>query len=313
MGNRTRALIAAATIAAALSVPVAAWAQDGTDTDVRLGDDTLVVLNGRVLLPPGESVDGVVLFNGSARIEGTVFGDVVVFNGDTLIAGDIRGNVTVFNGTVDVAPTASITGDLVTGSAPNIDPAADILGETTRIDLEGTQIGLTIVSRIVWWIAASASVFLLGLLMLLLVPRAIDRLPLEFRQRTGATFAWGALLFVGLPALAIVALITLVGIPFGIGLGLALFAISGVGYTVATHIAGRLLVKEPKSRFLAFLVGFLIVRLVALVPILGGIAWVVLTVVGLGAIASAARRTERGGGDPLAQTIPVPPPPAPTG
>ena len=50
-------------------VPGAASAQDD-DVDVQLGDDTQVVLNGRVLVSDTETVDGVVLFNGTASIEG---------------------------------------------------------------------------------------------------------------------------------------------------------------------------------------------------------------------------------------------------
>jgi hypothetical protein len=52
---------------------------------------------------------------------------------------------------------------------------------------------------------------------------------------------------------------------------------------------GRLVVKEPTSRYLAFLAGWGALRVIALVPFLGGIAWLVGTVLGLGTLWVAAR------------------------
>ena len=291
-------------------VPGAASAQDD-DVDVQLGDDTQVVLNGRVLVSDTETVDGVVLFNGTASIEGTVEGDVVVFNGDTTITGRVDGNVVVFSGDVEAAAGSTITGDLITATAPRVDPAADVQGETRRFDFEGAWSGVTLVSKLAWWLAASISILLLGLLMLWLIPTALERLPGEFRRGTGGVVAWGAVGFFGLPILAGLAFVTLVGIPFGLGLSLALFGIYAVGYTVATFVIGRMIIKEPRSRFGAFLIGWVIVRLVALVPILAGIAWFVLALLGLGVIAAAARRRERGSRESVTQEISVPPPPPP--
>jgi hypothetical protein len=53
--------------------------------------------------------------------------------------------------------------------------------------------------------------------------------------------------------------------------------------------ARRLVVKEPTSRYLAFLAGWGALRVIALVPFLGGIAWLVGTVLGLGTLWVAAR------------------------
>jgi hypothetical protein len=152
---------------------------------------------------------------------------------------------------------------------------------------------------------------LLGILMLLLIPRALERLPAEFREGAGGTIAWGAVAFFGLPVLAGVAFVTLVGIPFGLGLTFALFGIYAVGYTAATFVVGRLVVKQPRSPFLAFLVGWVIVRLVALIPFLAGAAWFLLALAGLGVIVAAARRRERQ--EPMlpAAATGVPPPPPP--
>jgi hypothetical protein len=64
-------------------------------------------------------------------------------------------------------------------------------------------------------------------------------------------------------------------------------------------------VKQPTSRFLAFLLGWGIVRVIGLVPILGGLVWTLVTIVGLGVLWVASRRGR------AEEMIPPAPPPAP--
>ena len=98
----------------------------------------------------------------------------------------------------------------------------------------------------------------------------------------------------GLPILAVIAIVTLVGIPLGVGLLLALTPIYAVGYVTGAWLLGRLLLKRPTtSRYVAFLAGWGILRVVALIPILGGLGWLVATVFGLGALIVAAWRARR--------------------
>jgi hypothetical protein len=59
------------------------------------------------------------------------------------------------------------------------------------------------------------------------------------RTRIGPSIGWGLLAFFGLPILAIVALVTIVGIPLGIGVLTALALIYTLGYTATAWIIGR--------------------------------------------------------------------------
>ena len=56
--------------------------------------------------------------------------------------------------------------------------------------------------------------------------------------RLNATVPWGLLVFFGLPILAIGALVTLVGIPLGLGLLAALGLLYALGGTVAPAVIG---------------------------------------------------------------------------
>ncbi len=66
-----------------------------------------------------------------------------------------------------------------------------------------------------------------------------------------------------------------------------------LGYVVAALALGRAMVKEPRSAYLAFLAGFAVLRLVGLVPALGGVVTFLATAFGLGALTIAAGRAAR--------------------
>ena len=95
----------------------------------------------------------------------------------------------------------------------------------------------------------------------------------------------------------------------------ALSLIYTVAYTVGAYALGRILVKPPRHRFLAFLAGFAILRVAALIPVLGGLLFVLTAGWGMGAAIVAAYRAGRGrteGPPALAGTMPPPTPPMPS-
>jgi hypothetical protein len=81
-----------------------------------------------------------------------------------------------------------------------------------------------------------------------------------------------------------------VGIPLGLGLLAALGLIYALGYGASAWILGRSLLRPPTAWAVAFLVGWAILRVVALVPILGGLVWFAAAVFGLGVLVVAIWR-----------------------
>jgi hypothetical protein len=283
-----------------LAVPASA-----KDRDMGIDDDDQIVLSGRLLVGSDETVDSAVIFNGSALIEGTVRESVFVLNGDAEISGTVREDVVVVNGDLVVRDGARIDGDLVTQGAPVVEEGATVKGDrqsvTTRFDFEGWGLA----GRFAWWIGYSVSVLILGLLLLAFAPRLADAVRSVVRPRTGASIGWGLGLFFLIPIAAVLLLITVVGIPLGFFVLLALAFIYTLGYTVASIGVGSFLVNESQSRFLLFLAGWLILRVLALIPFVGGLVWLVASVWGLGLLAVAIRSEHA----PVAITASVPPPP----
>jgi len=285
-------ILAVSTLGAALFVLLIspAAAQSG---DTNLDVDDQVVLNGRLMVPEDQSVGSAVIFNGPATIDGTVRESVVVFNGRTQISGTVNGDVVVFNGAISLASSAVVDGDLVTQSTPQIAQGATVGGSqqsiATRFDFE--NIGLA--SRFAWWIGYSVSTLVLGLLLLVLLPNLDARIRAAWQTSTGQSVVFGVAVFFLLPIAAGILLVTVVGIPLGLFLLLGLALVYTVGYVAGAQVLGRLLVRPPTSRFVAFLAGWGILRVVGLVPFLGGLVWLVAAVVGLGVLAVASRRAEQ--------------------
>jgi cytoskeletal protein CcmA (bactofilin family) len=299
-------LAAAAAVLTSLVLAPPAAAQDGA-TD--RGDDEQVVLTGGLVVPEGETVGTVVVFNGPVVIEGTVTDAVVVFNGRTEISGTVEEDVVVFNGRVFIRSGAEVGGNVASRETPEIEEGATVRGNVESIANRVDWENLGFAGRVAWWIGYTVSTLILGLLLLLFAPRLDVAIADVVRSRMGAAFGLGAAAFFLVPIVAVILLVTIVGIPLGLFVLLALALLYTVGYVAGAHALGRLLVKMPRSRFLAFLAGLGILRLLALVPFLGGLVWLVASIFGLGALVVAARRS------PVAviETPAVPPPPAMVG
>src|SRR3954467_11916388 len=272
----------------------------GANSSDELTDRDQIVMNGRLIVAEGDTVDTAVLFHGSATIDGTVTKSVVVLDGPTEISGHVQQDVFVFNGPVTVRSGARIDGDLVTSETPNVESGATVSGQQQRVRarfdagagggagrLAG---GVGVASRFAWWLGYSISTLVLGLLLLLFAPRADAAIVRAVRERTGASIGFGALVFVLLPIVAVVMLVIVVALPLGLFMLLALALLYTVGYVAGAHVIGRLLVKAPTSRFLAFLAGWAILRAIGLIPVLGGLVWVLAAIFGLGVLWVASRR-----------------------
>jgi hypothetical protein len=302
-----RVVILVALVTLATVSIIAGEASAAASDESGLDRDDQIVLNGRLVVPTDESVSSAVILNGPARIDGTVDETLFVLNGRADIAGLVGEDVVVINGAVVVRSSAHVGGDIVSRSTPTIEEGATVDGElrsvATRFDAE--QFGFT--SRLLWWIGYSASTLFLGLLLLLLFP-ALDVASVRvWRERTGEAVGFGAAAFFLLPVVAVIFLVTIVGIPLGLFLLLGLALVYTVGYVAGALVLGRLLVRPPTTRFLAFVLGWAILRLVGLVPVLGGFVWLIASLIGLGILAVAARRTGRVAAPPP----PLPPAPAP--
>jgi hypothetical protein len=304
-----RAVRYALPVAAAFGLSVLAagpaLAQDGTQTP-----HDQIVLTGRLVVAADETVDAAVILDGPAVVDGTVRETLVVLNGDAEVSGTVEEDVVVLNGDVVIRSSAEIGGDLVTQSTPTVEEGATIRGDRssamTRFDFD---FATGFAGRVAWWVVYSVSVLILGLLLLAFAPRLFPAVRDAATAGVGSSIGWGAGLFFLLPIGSVLLLVTVVGIPLGVFTLLALAFIYTLGYVVATIGLGSRLTNALRSRYAAFFLGWVVLRLLALIPFVGGWLWFLGSVWGLGLLAVAIRR----GHTEVSSTPPPMPPPVPVG
>lgn len=257
------------------------------ETDAR---EAFVVLSGRADVPADQEVGDLVVFHGSSTVDGTVDGSLTAFDAPVTISGRVNGDVVVFNGRVELRSGANVTGDVVSQNAPVVASDATIGGATRRLQSNPRWDQFGWAGRFAFWLAVSVSTLVVGLVLLWLVGRGSARILEAGRTRIGPSIGWGLLIFFGLPILGILALVTVVGIPLGLGLLAALGLIYALGYGASAWILGRSILRTSTAWVVAFLLGWAILRVLALIPVVGGLVWFAAAVFGLGTLLVATWR-----------------------
>jgi hypothetical protein len=253
--------------------------------------DAQVVITGDVEVERGQTVGDVVIAEGSVDVAGRVDGDLVIFSGPADITGRVDGDVTIFDGVATVARGGVVDGDINYGDdKPVIAPGGEVTGDVNEEDWsDGSFAPLAVIGHIALWIAFSISTLALGFLMIWLTPRVFTSAERVARESFWLALSIGFGIFVVIPIVAVVAVGTLVGLPLGVAILLALAPIAAVAYVTAAAVLGRL-VAGGAGAFVSFLAGWGILRAAALIPVLGMLVGFVATVAGMGLLGMALWR-----------------------
>jgi len=300
------AFIALASVAAA--IPAGAVP---TGTQPRNRDDTQVVVTGRVVVAPNERVGDVVIVNGDALVNGRVDGSVFALNGDVLVRGSVKNDATAFNGRVTVAGGARVGGDVTSRDSVRISAGATVGGDVKSVGRRFALGQVGVVAVVLLWLAVGLSTFVFGVLLLLIAPRAADAFADAGRTAVGASIGLGIAAAIGIPIVGLILLATVVGLPLGAVILLTLGFLYMLGYVASAYFLGRIILRPPRNRFLAYLVGWAILTVAGIIPVLNVIVLLAATVYGLGTIVVAMFRVRSGPREPApADAGPTEPAPA---
>jgi hypothetical protein len=277
--------------------PALASADDGADDN-----GLLLRVRGDVVVSRGETVGTVIVINGDALIEGTVTHRVLVFRGDAVVGGTIEGSLTVVSGDIALRAAAhvddvnSIRGDLVRA------PGATVSGHIRERDNFAFFGWTGAVFSFLFWIAMTLAVVVAGLVFAAVGGRQLTEATRTMTGDAVNTILGIVFVWVALPLIAVVAMVTLVGLPFGLGLLIFLLpALWFLGYIVAGARLGGLLVglsgrETGVHPLLATFAGLLLLQLLVLVPVLGSLVALLAGLWGAGALAYTAYRAAGGKG-----------------
>ena len=297
----------------------------------------LLIAGGRVLVV-GTVEGDVRAAGGQIEVTGSVGGDALVTGGQvTLVDGStVGGDVIVSGGQVTV--DGDVEGSVV-GTAGTYSSSGVIGGEDNVIVREAEPAD-TVASTALGGVRQFLIIVVVGGLMLLFVPRVLGAADTTLRSSPVGSFVGGILACLGYIGFIIVtALVTLIlavvfviillgplaaltvlGGVLAIGLGSYLFWLAVVflaDVVVAlglAHVVSRPGPNDSRWRELLLLaVGAIVVVAVCSLPIVGGVAKLLVVLFGLGALAYAWWRSRKKDDDDVDwSTVPDEPPPAPT-
>lgn len=278
-------------VLAALALTAAPAAAQTSDNE----EDAIVVVSGDVTVPRGQTADGVFIASGDLRLAGHVDGDVVLLAGDAVVSGRIDGDLITFGGEARLLPRAFVGGDVrYADERPLVAGSATVRGDVTEQDGVDSLDILPFVGWFVLWLGIGVSMAALGALLLLIAPRAADAVFARSRERLGPVIAIGFAVGIALPIAAGIAAVTLLGLPLALVIMLALLPLAAVAYCASAWALGRRVVGPPRHRILSFLAGLAILRLLALVPVLGLLVGLAAVVFGLGLLGAAIGAAREG-------------------
>jgi hypothetical protein len=212
-----------------------------------------------------------------------------VLDGSIRVTGQVSGTVVNIDGPVTLGPNAHVLGDVIARDPIRVARGAIVDGEIRQGTAFLLRTPIDVLGPWAAWLAFTFSTLLLAALVVLVAPRAAERVAESAAERPWPSLGIGVALAIGLPVVAVLASITLVGLPFGLALLLALWFLASLGVAFAVFALGRRLWAAPRSRWLALLFGWLAVSAVSAIPYVGGIVWAVAAVVGSGASVLAMR------------------------
>jgi uncharacterized RDD family membrane protein YckC len=285
-------------------------------------------------LQPGETVREVVVISGAATIEGTVQGDVVVVVGRVRLGSTaiIHGNLTVVGGSLDIESGADVRRELVVvGGGFNAPPEFSaggqhvVIGDSLighRIDAivpwitTGLLWGRPLVLGIGWVWTIVFLCFLVYLIVALVFDRSVRTCTETLVRRPLGSFMAGLLVLLLFGPVLFILAVSVVGIAV-IPFVLCAMVIAWIVGKVAVFrwIGASVLSEDEPDRKMqvvrSFVIGFVIVTIIYLVPILGFVAWATLGVWSLGtaslAVITALRRENPNGSRRKAVRPAVPP------
>jgi hypothetical protein len=270
----------------------------------------LIATEGDLTVPAGEHADVVLVVNGTATVAGAV-NTVVVIDGTAVLDGATAETVVAVR-----SPVSLEAGTVVLGQVHKLDSVvtrhgdARVDGGVRDIGLDLAGIGLVLGPALVLlFIGASLVAVVAGLALAGLAARQVRVAERVISTEPVQAFVVG-LAGVFLPILLVIALfITIVGAPlaFAILFGV-LPAAAFVGYLIAGIWIGEWLLARlgpPRQRerpYLAAVIGVLVLQVLAIVPLLSGIAGLF----GYGALLIVVWRTFRGTPAPAPTLVPPP-------
>ena len=258
-------------------------------------------VNGTLHVGPEERIKTAIVVDGDARIEGAVTGTLFVVHGSAIVSGVVGGGVTVVDGVLELSPTARIGSATLPNSTLLRSDGAVITGSISQQKgYSFASLGwLTSLVSLLIWVSTTLLLLVVGLVFAAIGGPQLATAAHTLTDRPGESVLGAIVLWGALPMLAVLAAVTLIGIPIGLALVAFLVVVWVAGYVVAGARLGTALLRwlgqdTDGHRYRTAIVGLVALQIVGMVPIVGGPVVALAGLLGSGALGVLAW-TARGG------------------
>ena len=262
---------------------------------------------------------------GTVNIKGKVSGDLRVAGGNVNISGTVGGELLSGAGTLNIEKDAVVNGEVSIGAgqATIAGTTGSILASVGTLTLDGTakvngnltytskddaiiQGGAVISGSTTHKLppvqkSASQTFFsgkllaflitiIIAFLFLFIFPNKSTALASDWKNRYGMNLLWGFIALILVPIAAIILMVTVIGIPIGIGAFLLYPIYLYLGNIVGTIALGTWIKnwwekeKSPTPSWLAVVIGAIVMAVLSYVPVIGWLAIFIVFLAGIGAL-----------------------------
>lgn len=252
-----------------------------------VGDNALVFAGNLISGKDASIGRDLTIGAGSAVIDGIVKGNITGGAGNVELAGTTKGDVNLtVNNNLKLSPGAKIEGNLEYTSPKQAEISGIVNGKTTYTQKPIKEKGMG--SRITGEILGYFWLLLIGILCFTFAPSVSQKISDNISINPLKNILWGILFLIVTPILALILLITIIGIPVSLIL-VAVYIVEiyisriFVGYWIGQYILKKLN-RETGHKVLVLALGLLAVFIGINLPILGTFVHFVIIILGLGTI-----------------------------
>ena len=274
-------------------------------------DDVLVAVNGPIEVAADERLDALVVIDGEARLSGYV-DTIVVAGGTATLSGATARTLVVLDGTADLGAGTTILGDVHTfdGSVTTQEGAV-VEGTVSGLEDEFAALAVLLIPlSILFFLGIGMVAIAAALVVAAFAARQVREVEATITREPGQSLVAGLVGLIGLPLVAVLLIVTVVGAPVGLTLLIIVLpAVALLGWLVAAIWVGDWLVarmrgtRESERPYLAAILGVIVLALAGVLPFVSAIA----TLFGLGGLLLVAWRTLRREQPPVGRTEPMQP------
>lgn len=269
------------------------------DGDIRLAAQTATLtgnVDGNVTLgaqtftqAAGSVIGGDVSTGGAdVTLNGTVGRDLLLGSDTAYINGTVERNIKAGVTSLSLGNNAVVGGNLEYTSQNDAQLAtgAVVRGTTTKSipQHEERSTGSMIWGKVVFCLYLLGAMVFTALVLVLLFPRAFSAIGSYKVRNIWKPLLVGLASLIALPVLAVLSMVTIIGIPFGILVLLAWIVIGALSVIVSAFWVGRIIWRKQHNVLLIMLVGVAITAILLAIPIFGMLVWLVASLIGAGLI-----------------------------